>query len=169
MVELHPPVVHFAIALPLAGLLFEVLYRLTGREIFSHGAFLNFSLGAVFVWLAWLTGGMAEEAVEEAVEGTPAYGILELHETLGLVVSFLVTALAVFKFLEFKGKRVGVFVIVLGFLTGALLVVQGRLGGKLVYEHGVGVKVMSEEREERYEESGLYFRSFGSRGDGFGG
>jgi len=155
MGELHPPVVHFAIALTIAGVVFEILAHTFGRKDLENAGFYAFLTGVLFVWLAWLTGGAAEEAVEEAVEGTPAYRVLEIHETLGTVLLVLFTLLAVLRILAKvkESRNLRILFITLGVIGAILMTLQGRLGGMLVYQYGVGVKALQlqthgEEKEE---------------------
>ncbi|RUM28332.1 MAG: hypothetical protein DSY42_08560 [Aquifex sp.] len=149
MGELHPPVVHFAIALSISGVLFEIFYLITKMPLFSSASLLNLLLAIPFAWASWFTGHQAEEAVEKFVEGTPAYELLEAHETLGLVVAVLITLLALLKLLAFfrNSKGFKIAVLILGIAVTVAVVLQGRIGGKMVYEYGVGVKPLMEVKE----------------------
>jgi len=153
--ELHPPVVHFAIALTIAGVVFEILAHAFNKKELEHAGFYAFLTGVAFTWLAWFTGRAAEELVEDAVEGTPAYRVLEFHETLGTILLVYFTALAVFRlYLKVKeSKTLRVLFLTLGVLGAIFMSLQGRLGGILVYQYGVGVKAVqlekpAEEKEE---------------------
>jgi len=101
MEELHPPVVHFAVALSISGVLFKTFYLITKIPLFSSASLLNLLLATPFVWVSWFTGHKAEEMVEKFVEGAPAYELLETHETLGLVVAVLITLLSLLKLVAF--------------------------------------------------------------------
>ncbi|WP_456383299.1 DUF2231 domain-containing protein [Persephonella sp.] len=142
LAEFHPPVVHFAIALVIMGVLFDIAGFVFKKESLKHAGFWSIMVGVVAVWGAAITGHQAEELVEHAIEGTKAYEILEEHEELGEVLPWVVSALGFFRlFLFFKENNL----LFIGYLIAGLIVsgaigLQGRIGGKLVYEYGVGVK-----------------------------
>ncbi|NPA16998.1 MAG: DUF2231 domain-containing protein [Aquificae bacterium] len=142
LAEFHPPVVHFAIALVIMGVLFDIAGFVLRKESLKHAGFWSIMVGVVAVWGAAITGHQAEELVEHAIEGTKAYEILEEHEELGEILPWVVSALGFFRlFLFFKENNL----LFIGYLIAGLIVsgaigLQGRIGGKLVYEYGVGVK-----------------------------
>jgi len=122
MAELHPPIVHFAIALTIIGVVFDLLGFALKKESLKHAGFWTFIVGVVAVWGAMLSGEAAEEAVEKFIEGTNVEKVFEPHEELG-------------KFIGLIGY-------------------QGRLGGKMVYEYGVGIKPLMDKIpvDKGYEE-----------------
>ncbi|NPB07428.1 MAG: DUF2231 domain-containing protein [Aquificae bacterium] len=151
MGELHPPVVHFAIALSITGIVFEFLGRALSKKELTEAGFYTLLGGALFLWLAWFTGHSAEELVEEVVEKGPAYELLELHESIGNFLPFFFTFLVVLRsYIRVKDSvKLRNLFLLLGAAGIILVVVQGRLGGKLVYEYGVGVKISTTvEKEE---------------------
>lgn len=135
---LHPAVVHFPIALTFAALLFELLACLPRLRSLEKAAVLLVALAAVGGVVAFVTGRWAHD---EAVVPAAARQLLEQHEDLGLWVMLGLGLLA--------GVRVGLvdprypalrwgYVVVLAALA-SMVAYQGWLGGRLVYEHGVGV------------------------------
>ncbi|SHK14115.1 DUF2231 domain-containing protein [Thermocrinis minervae] len=133
VVKLHPPATHFAIAMPVALLLIEALYRRMKREpdviheVFTHISFLS-------VLLASLTGFIAHEPLEERLKQVPVFSA---HEILGFSLPFLflvISAIRLFKRKDFSGMVRNVYFLLL--LLGVFLIfLQGRLGGKIVYEY----------------------------------
>jgi len=146
MFNLHPPMVHFVIALTISGTLFEILYFVTKREVFSNASLLNFLLAVPFGWGAWFTGHQQEEIVRDFIKNTYASSLLETHETVGLIVALLVTVLAILKLISYGRniKALNLAVIVVSLITSAIIVYQGNIGGKMVYLYGVGVKPVME-------------------------
>ncbi|AAC06957.1 DUF2231 domain-containing protein [Aquifex aeolicus] len=146
MEVLHPPIVHFTIALTITGIIFEVLWFTFKRDIFNAGALLNLGFAVIFAWLAFFTGHLDEEKAEKLIENTPAYNILEYHETLGLIVAIAITLLGILKIFNYlkPSNLLRVFILVLGLITFVLVILQGNLGGRLVYDYGVGVKPVME-------------------------
>jgi len=135
---LHPPIVHFAIALTITGVIFELLYFITRRESLKHAGFWTFIAGAFFVVLAAISGHLAEEAVEHIATG-PAHEILETHEELGNILAGLLVVLAIFRIFIYLTENKKLYpLFLLGAIISALLVAyQGNIGGKLVYEYGI--------------------------------
>ncbi len=142
LTQLHPPVVHFAIALTITGILFEVLYFIFRLKSLKHAGFWTFMFGVIAVWVAMLTGDQAAELVEDNVYGT-AKELLENHEEIGEILPWIFTVLGGMRLFMFfrEIKFLRLIFLVLGLLSIGLVGYQGNLGGKMVYEYGVGVKV----------------------------
>ena len=143
LAEFHPPVVHFAIALVIAGILFDIAGFVLNRESLKNAGFWAIVFGALAVWGAMFTGHYAEELVEDAIKGTRAYELLEQHEEIGEILPWIVSVLAGFRiFLNFRpNKKLFILYMVAGLVIAGMVGFQGRLGGKMVFEHGVGVKL----------------------------
>jgi uncharacterized membrane protein len=152
LAQLHPPIVHFAVALIIIGVIFDILGFLLKKDSLKHAGFWTILVGAFAVWGAAISGHQAEELVEEAIKGTEAYKILEQHEELGELLPWLTTFLALFRvFIYFKPNNLlfGLYLLV-GIVIAGLIGFQGRIGGDLVYKHGVGVKTSQYQVEKGY-------------------
>ncbi|WP_457644524.1 DUF2231 domain-containing protein [Persephonella sp.] len=150
--QLHPPVVHFAIALVIIGVLFDIAGFVLKKDHLKHAGFWTIIVGVIAVWAAAFTGHQAEELVEEAIKGTVAYELLEEHEELGEILPWAVTVLGLLRaYLFFKSQNL-IFVVYLlaGIAIAGAIGFQGRIGGKLVYEYGVGVKAKNVQIQENY-------------------
>ena len=145
LAEFHPPVVHFAIALILTGVLFDIAGFILNKESLKNAGFWAIIFGALSVWGAMFTGHFAEEIVEDAIKGTKAYELLEQHEKIGEILPWIVSVLAGFRvFLNFRpNKKLFILYMAAGLVVAGMVGFQGRLGGKMVFEHGVGVKTES--------------------------
>lgn len=138
---LHPRFVHFPIALSLAGVLFVAigLARATAAERWLWaGRWLVF-LG----WIAALVAGITGLIDQSAASDAPAVrDAINLHITAGLAL-IVVFGLALYWPLKDRrlfsdGARRWAYLGLL--LVGALLIlIEGWLGGQLVYKLGVGV------------------------------
>ncbi len=146
MAELHPPIVHFAIALTITGVIFDLLGFVLKKDSLKHAGFWTFIIGVLAVWGAMFSGEAAEEAVERFVEGTKIENVFESHEELGKLLPWIFTGLGLFRIYLYMKESVKLLIIylVLAFIGIGLIGYQGRLGGKLVYEYGVGVKPVME-------------------------
>ncbi len=130
-------VVHFPIALLLAALLTEALALLLRKPSLHLLSLWNCGLGVLGAGTAVLTGRAAMAAAKHSME---IFRIMEIHERLGYAVLALSAA-------AFLGR-----VIVRDHLTTAqrraafallavacgLMVFSAHLGGRMVYEYGVG-------------------------------
>ncbi len=136
---LHPAVVHFPIALTFVALLFEALSR-TGRWRSLEGAAVFLVvLAAMGSVPAFVTGKLAHE---EAVVSPEVRQLLEQHESLGVSVMVGLLLLAGARLVlawadRHHGWPAWLYLGVLA-LAAALVAYQAHLGGRLVYDHGVG-------------------------------
>ena len=139
--HLHAMVIHFPIALLLAGFLSEIIALFSKKEFFRNAAFYLLLLGALGATVAYLSGSSAGEGIEDG----PLKAPMELHEQAATITLWLAIIAAVFRVViyYFKYNRtwtkwVG-FVLFLA-LSGAVAR-TGYLGGQLVYSHGAGVQL----------------------------
>ncbi len=154
--EFHPPVVHFAIALVIVSVIFDFFGLILKKDSLKNAGFWTLVIGAIAVIGAFITGHQAEELVEKAIEGTEAYKRLEIHETVGnfvLGTVLLLTAFRVFVNKKSDIRLMGIYLLV-GFLVISVVGLQGRIGGKLVYEFGVGVKPVITEKLNKSNNNG---------------
>ncbi len=137
METLHPMVVHFPIALLMAAWLIETLALLFQRSGWHKISLWNVGLGTLGALAAVLSGRQAMAAAKHSME---IYQVMELHERLGYVVLTLSATIAGWRL--FKGDRLGRRSrwLLWGLLTCAvgLMAFSAYLGGRMVYEFGVG-------------------------------
>ncbi len=154
--EIHPPIVHFAIALVIVSVIFDFFGLILKKDSLKNAGFWTLVVGAIAVVGAFITGHQAEELVEKAIEGSEAYKRLEIHETVGNFVLGLVLLLTAFRVFVSKKSDIrlmGIYLL-LGFLVISVVGLQGRIGGKLVYEFGVGVKPVMTEKLNKSNNNG---------------
>ena len=153
MAELHPPIVHFAIALTMVGVFFDLVGFVLNRDSLKKAGFWSLVVGVAALWAAMFSGEAAEEVVEHFAKAVKAEELLERHETLGKLLPWLFTVvggLRVYLYLK-ENRKLFVAYLIVGIVGVALVGLQGRLGGKMVYEYGVGVKPLME-KTHTYEE-----------------
>ena len=139
---LHPMIVHFPIALLIAGFGFDVAGLFVNRDAFTKAGFYLLLLGAAGTIAALLSGEAAGEGVAE--QG-PLKIALERHETAATVTVWLAATTASLRVLlvllrKYKGYfKAGV----IGLYFAAVIAVglTGHYGGKLVYENAAGVQL----------------------------
>ena len=136
---LHPAVVHFPIVLSLVALLFELVARHPRARALGAPAGLLLALAALGAVAAVITGNAAHD---DAVVPAGVAGLLERHQDVGETAMWLLLAAALVRLaLARKGWLRGwfawAFIISLA-VVAALVGYNGYLGGRMVFDHGVG-------------------------------
>jgi uncharacterized membrane protein len=144
--QLHPVVDHFTIGLLIVGILVDLFATLLPSRVWlRYMAATLMVLGTIAAWGSNLTGGWEADRLRDHVTG-PAKEALETHATLGYIVPWVFTGLAIWRlgigFIGFLGRTRAIYLII-AVLAGGLLLYQGRYGGELVYAYGVGTDVMN--------------------------
>ena len=137
----HPIVVHFAIALTLFGFVMDGLGSLRGHDHMQQIGRGCFLAGVVALGLAVLSGWVEQELPRPAsVFDEQMQSVLLQHEYLGYGLFALFLVLAVVRLR--MHTRLPVAFVLLGALGLVGLVIQGYLGGELVYRYGAGVRAV---------------------------
>lgn len=155
-VLMHPPVVHFVIALPVIIILLEIINLAFKRRSISLLSLFLIVLLALFATVAYFTGSvdgketfmfLSDEGKEELKE----------HKLLGIYLVYGSWALVVFKLIFMAISRMVAklffVLILLGFAAATMF--QGKHGGELVYKYGANnqaVSDLSDEKDELQEE-----------------
>lgn len=140
MFPLHPRVVHFPVALLATGGLIALAYLLGWRrEGLSSVVWVTLFLGWISLFAAILTGLIDQNRAGQ-VEGAAA--ILNPHIAAGFAL-LVVYGLVLYERLRspqaLDDRRLRWRLLALLLLGIALLLIEGWLGGRLVYDLGVGV------------------------------
>ncbi len=140
VMKIHPPTVHFAIALPLFALLLEGYYLLRRRNP-DDIEFFTLFLSTGGVVLASTTGYIAHESVEELLVESEILDLLHTHETIGLSLAVLLSLTFLLRVLyRFRPSKTLRFAYLILLLIGVItILIQGNIGGRLVYDLGLGV------------------------------
>lgn len=140
-VLLHPPVDHFAIALPVVILLLELINLVAKKRAISVLSLFFIVLTVFAVAAAYLTGTVdAKETFDLLSEAGQAE--LKEHKILGTYLVIVSALLLIFKLLSMLISKalVQVLYLLLLVLFVAGMLNQGNEGGELVYEHGANVE-----------------------------
>lgn len=139
--HIHAMVIHFPVALILAGFLSELVSFFSKKEFFSKAAFYLLILGALGAVVAYISGNAAGSGIEEGPLKKP----LELHEQAATITLWLAIITAFFRagMLYFKESRKWARItgLVLFLALSGAVARTGYLGGQLVYSHGAGVQL----------------------------
>jgi uncharacterized membrane protein len=143
--QLHPAVDHFTVALIIVGILVDLVASLFPLRIWIRTTALTLLvLGTAAAWGSELTGGWEAGRVWDDVTG-PALEVLKRHAWLGDRLPWVFLALALWRFgIQFAGflaRSRPIYLIIAVTAAGAIMY-QGHLGGKLVFDYGVGTALM---------------------------
>lgn len=152
LASLHPKMVHFAIALLSIYVLFEILYAIFKKDIFNQTAMYLLLFGILGAVASLLTGNQAYHYAEYLFDNYDVkipLGLMEEHEEFAKITTFWFIGLLIIRFfLNIKNKLNGyLHILVLFFaIVGMYFIYEtGEHGGKLVYEHGVGTKLIEKD------------------------
>ena len=137
---LHPPLVHFAIALPVLALVFQLAFSITNNYIYSQWSARTLIVASIVMIGAWYTGG-AEGADVYPLLSEAGQSTLKFHKDLGLYIMVSTIILALIKFVACKSRNVALETIIFVSLLAlsSAIAYQGLLGGEVVYKHGANV------------------------------
>ncbi len=139
--HLHALVIHFPIALLMAGFLSELIAIFSKREFFKDASFYLLLLGALGAIVAYVSGNYAGDGMTDGILQEP----LELHEEAAIVSLWLAIITALFRvaMYYFKYKKNWakwasflLFAVLIGYIART-----GYLGGQLVFKHGAGIEL----------------------------
>jgi len=120
------------------SVLCDLLGAFLKRESLKAAGFWTLMLGVLGTGAAIISGLVAEDATPHGAE---AHALMETHETLAFIVLGLFAILAVWRLVR-KGvwnEKEQPIALTAGVIGVALIVVTGMFGGKLVFDHGVGI------------------------------
>lgn len=129
---LHPAVVHFPIALLLAGWAAGILGR--RHEAAAQAASWLLWAGTLSAWAAMALGLLAAKTAPHV---PPAWQTLALHQTLAFWTVGLFTALSLWRWR--LGRRAEVLFLAAWLAACGVLLATGYEGGELVFTHAMGV------------------------------
>jgi uncharacterized membrane protein len=140
--HLHAMIIHFPIALLMAGFFSEVIALFLKKEFFNDASFYLLILGALGATAAYLTGSYAGEGIEDG----PLKNPMELHEQAATITLWLAIITALFRsviyYLKYNRNWTKWLGIILFAMLAGGVARTGYLGGQLVYSHGAGVELM---------------------------
>ena len=139
MESLHPLVVHFPIALLLSALVFELAALVVKQPTLHRVSLWNLSLGTMAAGAAVFTGLRAEEMAKHSFE---IWQVMGLHERLGITTFILSLIVTVWRWRKRDQltRRARAVTLAAMLAIATTVSVGGYLGGRLVYEFGVGGK-----------------------------
>ena len=142
----HALVIHFPIALLMAGFLSELIGLFSKNGFFKNAAFYLLVLGTLGAIVAFISGSYAGDGMTDGLTDGLLQAPIELHENAALVTLWLAIVTAVMRsgiFLLKNNKPWAQWVSFLLFATLIGFVARtGYLGGELVFKHGAGIELV---------------------------
>ena len=137
MESVHPLIVHFPIALLLTALVLDLLAVARKRPAWHRIALWNLALGTLGAAAAVATGLQAEDVAKHSFE---IWQIIELHKRLGITTLILGMMVAGWRLAhrDQLTPRARFLTLAATVIMASTLSIGGYLGGRLVYEFGVG-------------------------------
>ena len=125
----HIALIHFPIALFIAGVAFDLIGQRTKRRGLSNAAYYNVLLAAISTLPVVATGILAWQF---ALEGQKLKGILLMHLVLAFVSTAMIWLVWWVHFrVRRRGQRLPIYRIPLELLAVAIISLTGHLGGFL--------------------------------------
>lgn len=152
---LHPPIVHFPIALLFSAAIFALLSLFAKRELFKEIVFWNLLFGVISAIAAVLTGLLAEQNL---IHNEEIHELLEKHEFNGFAIAIAFLILLSWLWIRKNkfGKREYITWVILLVFGAAMITYQGWLGGEMVFQQGAGVKPLEPIFEMQGNERGSH-------------
>ncbi len=134
----HAALNDFPTALFSVAVAFDVLGAVLKRESLKVAGFWTLIAGVLGTGAAVLAGEMASTRVEHSER---AHAIMETHETLAIIVLVLFAILALWRIIRrgTLGAREQPVYLTAGVIGVLLMIYTARLGGELMFDHGVGI------------------------------
>jgi len=166
---LHPATVHFAMVLPVVASVFGVIYLITRSESMSKISSRLTVFAALAMIGVWYTGDQAGPEIYKYLSSHAKLELLD-HKALGLYLAIAMGIIAIIKLAGCKMKKFALEAIAVVLLLIATITTfaQGKIGGELVYNHGMPFKAFmiedslkdavaeAEEAEEDEEKVEIY-------------
>lgn len=138
MARLHAAVNDIPAALLLASVLFDLLGAINKRDALKAAGFWCLVVGVLGAGAAVATGLITEGRIDHTDR---AHAAMETHELLSVIVTVLFALLLGWRLIRrgMWGEKETPVALTAGVIGVALLVITARLGGTLVFDHGLGV------------------------------
>jgi uncharacterized membrane protein len=143
---LHPMIVHFPIVLFISYFLVEVSNLFFKQPIVDAVNLIILLAGVLFSVVAVLTGNQAHNTALHILQSKPAeiVKVLELHETMATISLWLFTAILFLRYYLFSKNKLTpkwkILISIIAFFGVIFIYQTAFLGGKLVFDFGVGTK-----------------------------
>jgi uncharacterized membrane protein len=139
---LHPPFVHFVIALPIVALFSQFTYMITKDKAYSKAALRIIAFTFLASSLSVISGiGDAQKILENHTIIQEGINLLNNHKIFGFIVVAILLATSLTKWFAISKNSSSLENLSLVLIIISLMVslYQGRSGGALLYEYSAGI------------------------------
>lgn len=151
---LHPPFVHFVVALPVIALFSQFTYMVTKDKAYSKAALriIAFALlASIFSVISGLSD--VQKILENHTIVQDGINILNNHKIFGFIVVAMLLATSLTKWFAISKDSPSLenISLILIIISLAVSLYQGRSGGTLVYKYSAGIdnKVIEQRIEDQ--------------------
>ncbi|PIR17199.1 MAG: hypothetical protein COV46_05260 [Deltaproteobacteria bacterium CG11_big_fil_rev_8_21_14_0_20_49_13] len=145
MQNIHPLFVHFPIALLIFSVACDILGRLFKKGSLENAGWWSLFFGMIAIAAAATTGLLAASSAPHL---DAAHEIMEDHERLQLIAGAIFLILFIIRIVNRtrlpQMRLMLVSYIVLSLIGVGIISFGAHLGGRLVYEYGVGTNIIGE-------------------------
>ena len=163
MVKLHPAIVHFPVALISIAALFAVISLFRKNDFFKVATFWNLLFGVIGAMAAVFTGLIEEQNL---LHNEEVHKILVKHKLNGFAIMILSQILLTWYWVRKNkiGKKEYALWALLLVISSVMIIYQGFLGGRMVFDKGAGVKPVELKMQKEGESPGSHSHSDASGG-----
>jgi len=135
LIPLHPKLVHFPIALFVTALFFEILSRLSKKDLLSKTAILIYCFAAIFTPVVVYSG------LHEEMRIHLNHPVLTNHKNYAFLTMWisLFSLPILWIILQRAQKAFKNFFLIVLIIINLTVILTAYYGGKMVYEYSVGV------------------------------
>jgi len=143
MQNIHPYFVHFPIALLSIGLLYDLLGIIFKKDSLRNAGWWAQLFGTVAIAVTAVTGLLAESTVAHS---DISHEIMETHKTLELIAVGIFVLLFIWRSTRYRyaGLPLLIVYLIIGASAVGIMFYGAHLGGRLVYEFGVGSSAVAQ-------------------------
>ncbi|MFT5170809.1 MAG: putative membrane protein [Candidatus Marinamargulisbacteria bacterium] len=143
MPNIHPLLIHFPIAFLMAAFVCEVIGRFSNKDYFKKTAKWTLLLGTISLGIAAFTGWLGHKTVSHSES---SYALIEQHQRLGFITLGIFVVLVLLRFIALpkveKKKPLIALILIINLVGLGIMTWGAHLGGRLVFEMGVGVQAV---------------------------
>ncbi len=139
---MHPPFVHFVVALPVVALFSQFTYMVTKDKAYSKAATRIIAFALLVSFAAVLSGlNDAEKIMGTTMILQEGVNVLNNHKILGFVVVALLFVTTLTKWFALSKNSYALEYLSVALISIVLMtsLYQGRNGGSLVYQYSGGI------------------------------
>lgn len=144
--KFHPIIIHFAISFLIIYGVLEVVGAVSKRDFFKKAAHLFLLFGVIAATGSVISGDQAKDVFDNW--NKVSSDIIEMHETYASITIWFFSALLLLRswvvLKKYYNTKVSYVFAVLSLVGMFFIFKTGEMGGKLVFEHGVGTNIIKE-------------------------